>query len=202
MAPAQDASSPPGEGRPAGARPPEIVTARLRLNRLTPADTAAFFAYRSLPEICRYQSFDPADADAAADFIAELAAVPWDRPGTWSQLAVREQRGDELVGDLGVHFLDADQVEIGFTIAPPRQRRGYATEAVRALLDHLLGAMGKHRVTASVDPRNEASVRVLRRLGLRQEAHFRQSLSFKGEWADDLVFAVLAAEWRGGTMSS
>ena len=195
MAPAQDVSSTPGHRDSAHGQPPVITTARLRLDRLRAADVDAFLSYRSLPEVCRYQSFAPADAAAAADFIAELAAVPWGVSGTWSQLAVREQPTGRLAGDLGAHFLDADQVEIGFTIAPPCQRRGYATEAVHALLGHLFTVMHKHRVTASVDPRNKPSVHTLRRLGFRREAYFRRSLHFKGEWADDLVFAVLAEEW-------
>lgn len=178
-----------------GARPPEIITPRLRVERLSAADVDAFFSYRSRPEVCRYQTSEPADRAEAARFIEAQRASAWAVPGTWFQLAVRERATGGLVGDLGVHFLDEDQVEIGFTIAPRHQRRGYATEAVRALLEHLFLAMGRHRVTASADPRNAASVALLERLGMRREAHFRRSLRFKGEWADDLVFALLATEW-------
>lgn len=63
------------------------------------------------------------------------------------------------------------------------------------MLDLVFGPLGKHRVTASVDLRNEPSLRLLRRVGMRQEAHFRENLLFKGEWADDVVFAVLRSEW-------
>jgi RimJ/RimL family protein N-acetyltransferase len=175
--------------------PPELTTERLVLDGLSARDADAFSAYRALPEVCRYQSFAPADAEDAARFIASVERAAWDVPGTWSQLAVRDRGSHTLVGDLGVHFVDEDQVEIGFTIAPAFQRTGLGTEAVRALLDHLFLAMGKHRVVASVDPRNKASVALLERIGMRREAHFRESLRFKGEWADDLVFAVLAGEW-------
>jgi RimJ/RimL family protein N-acetyltransferase len=100
------------------------------------------------------------------------------------------------VGDLGVHFMeDGEQVEIGFTLAPAWQGRGFAAEAVAGLLDHLFGVLHKHRVFASVDPRNVASRRLLRRLGMREEAHFVQSVPYRGGWADDIVAAVLASEW-------
>jgi RimJ/RimL family protein N-acetyltransferase len=47
-----------------------------------------------------------------------------------------------------------------------------------------------------VDPRNEPSVALLKRVGMRQEAHFRESLWFKGEWVDDMVFGILGSEWK------
>ena len=64
------------------------------------------------------------------------------------------------------------------------------------MLGFLLGDCGKHRVFASVDPRNESSVKLLRRVGMREEAHFRKSLWFKGAWVDDMIFGILKSEWR------
>lgn len=101
------------------------------------------------------------------------------------------------MGDLGVRFPEKDtrQVEIGVTIAPSDQHQGYGCEAVGGVLECLLGGLGKHRVFASVDPRNDRSVALLRSVGMRQEAHFRRSLWIGGEWVDDLVFGVLGSEW-------
>lgn len=177
-------------------RPPDIVTDRLILTPLCEADAVALFAYRSLPEVCRYQSWEPSQLQDAVDFIDGLESEEFDAPGTWFQLGVRSRESGQLVGDLGVHFLDdAQQVEVGFTVAPVCQGRGLGAEAVVGLLDYIFGCLGKHRVFASVDPRNEPSLRLLQRAGMRQEARFRERLWFKGEWADDVVFAVLASEW-------
>ena len=87
-------------------------------------------------------------------------------------------------------------VEFGICIAPTHQGRGYASEAVRGLMACIFGRLGRHRIHASVDPRNLASMAMLRALGLRQEARHRESLWFKGEWADDVIFAMLDREWR------
>jgi RimJ/RimL family protein N-acetyltransferase len=176
---------------------PEIVTQRLKLTPLDPRDAAAFFRYRSDAEVCRYQSWAPGSVDDALSFITELQSVAFDTQGTWFQLAVRLREADLLIGDIGVHFPvdQPGQVEIGFTVAPGHQRRGLGTEAVRGLLDHIFGPLGKHRVFASVDPRNEASIALLRSVGMRQEAHFRESLWLKEEWVDDLVFGILESEW-------
>lgn len=177
---------------------PEILTERLKLTRLVAADAPALFAYRSDPEVCRYQGFEPGALADAQTFITDLADHAFDTPGTWFQFGIRLRETDELVGDFGIHFPadEPHQVEIGFTVAPGHQGRGYATEAVRGVLDHVLGPLGKHRAFASVDPRNAPSLALLERVGMRREGHFHQSVWFKGEWADDVVFGILASEWR------
>jgi RimJ/RimL family protein N-acetyltransferase len=169
---------------------PDILTDRLRINDLTPGDADA--------EVARFQSWLPDSVDDARAFIVRNASTPFDQNDSWYQLAVRSAATDELVGDLGVHFLadDGHQVEIGFTIAPAHQRQGLGTLAVVALLDYLFTVLNKHRVFASVDPRNEASMALLRSVGMRQEAHFRQSLFWKGEWVDDVVLGLLRSEWK------
>ncbi|MCA9000555.1 MAG: GNAT family N-acetyltransferase, partial [Planctomycetes bacterium] len=130
-------------------------------------------------------------------FIGRCNTVEFGSPGAWSQLAVRLSEPAVLVGDVGIHFLadDDHQVEIGFTIAPEYQGQGLGSEAVLGVLGYLFDIQRKRRVTASVDPRNQASMALLKRVGMRQEAHFRESLWFKGEWVDDVVWAVLREDW-------
>jgi RimJ/RimL family protein N-acetyltransferase len=177
---------------------PRIVTERLILRALRSDDAEPMFAYRSLPDVHRYQCWEPGSVEEVRSFIAGLESLPFATPGTWYQLGVRLRETEELVGDVGIRFpADEDrQVEIGFTIAPDRQGRGLGTEVVTALLDHAFGPLGMHRVFASVDPRNEPSLALLAKIGMRREAHFRESLWFKGAWADDVVFALLESEWR------
>ena len=177
---------------------PEILTQRLRLSKLMASDAPAMFEYRSDPEVCRYQSLEPGSLRDVEKFIGSIESTPFDTAGTWFQFAIRLRESGQLIGDLGTHFIadDPRQVEIGFTVSPARQGQGYATEAVSGVLDHLLGTLQKHRVFASVDPRNEPSVALLKRVGMRQEAHFRKSLWFKGDWADDMVFGILGSEWK------
>jgi RimJ/RimL family protein N-acetyltransferase len=178
--------------------PPEITTGRLSLARLLAGDARPLWEYRSDPRVCRFQSFEPGSLQDAERFIAEMQATTFGQPGRWYQLGIRRTDSGLLIGDIGVRFsVDDDrQAEIGFTISPVHQGRGFGTEAVASVLGYLLGTLRNHRVFASVDPRNGPSVALLRRVGMRQEAHFRESLWFKGEWADDLVFAMLESEWR------
>jgi RimJ/RimL family protein N-acetyltransferase len=175
---------------------PDITTERLILSPLSRADAEALFAYRSLAEVSRFQGWEPRSLDDALAFIEGLSSTDFDTPGTWFQFGIRARGSERLVGDVGVHFSeDGQQAEVGFTLAPASQGQGFGTEAVVGVIDHLFVRLGKHRVYASVDPQNQPSLRLLERVGMRQEGHFRQSLLFKGEWADDVVFAILRPEW-------
>jgi RimJ/RimL family protein N-acetyltransferase len=174
----------------------ELVTARLYIGALRDADADALFRYRADPFVARYQGWCPATREEATDFIrTQRLALP-DRPDSWFQRAIRLSRDGALIGDMGVYVPSDPQgtYEFGITLAPTHQRNGYAREAVGALLDVLLGTRGARRVQASIDPRNVASAALLRSLGMRQEAHFRESLPLRGEWVDDVVFALLARE--------
>jgi RimJ/RimL family protein N-acetyltransferase len=175
-----------------------ILTERLILDELTPADAGDMFPYRADPEVCRFQSWEPMTTlEEVERFIAQINTTEFNTPGTWFQIAIRHHETGQLLGDIAIHFLtDApQQVELGFTISSKCQRQGYATEAVQGLLQYLFQDCEKHRVTASVDPRNHASLALLQKVGFKQEAHFRKSLWFKGEWVDDIIYAILRSEF-------
>jgi aminoglycoside 6'-N-acetyltransferase len=179
----------------------ELAGPRLTLRRFRAADAPVFAAYRSVPEVARYQSWDtPFPVAAAEEAIGEMLASHPDTPGEWFQFAAvlrgAGPDGGELIGDCAAcpDAEDPRQAEIGFTIAPAFQGQGYATEAAGLLLGYLFGARRKHRVTANCDARNLASAAVLERLGLRREGHLREARG-QGQWTDDLWYAMLRREW-------
>jgi RimJ/RimL family protein N-acetyltransferase len=173
-----------------------IRSERLLLRRFDAGDVTGLAGYRSDPEVARFQSWDAPFALAEASaLIAELAAGDPDQPG-WFAWAIERIDEPGIVGDLGVNLLDDElQAAIGYTIDPAFQGRGYATEGVARMLDHLFDEKGLHRVSAECDTRNRASVRLLEHLGFRREAHLRSSTWSKGEWCDDYLYALLAGEW-------
>lgn len=178
----------------------ELAGQRVLLRRFRLEDVAQFVAYRSSPEVARYQSWDaPYPAQDGERFVHQMMASHPDTTGEWFQFAVVLRFTGQLIGDCAAlpQADDPRQCEIGFTIAPGYQGHGYATEAVRLLLGYLFGARGKHRITASCDARNTASAAVLERVGMRREGHLRQSTWAKGEWTDDLLYAQLRDEWQG-----
>ena len=178
----------------------ELHGHRVAVRRFRPEDVAEFVAYRSHPEVARYQSWDaPYPPEEGDRFVRQMMTRHPDTPGEWCQFAVALRATGQLIGDCAAmpRADDPRQCEIGFTIAPRRQGRGYATEAVRLLVGYLF-ARGKHRITACCDARNAASVAVLERLAMRREGHLRQSTWAKGGWTDDLLYALLHEEWQPG----
>ncbi|NUT53769.1 MAG: GNAT family N-acetyltransferase [Saccharothrix sp.] len=175
-----------------------LTTERLVLRPFAEADAPVFAAYRSDPEVARYQGWEaPFPLAQAERFVREVGPADPTAPG-WYQMAV--EAGGVLVGDVGVNLHENRmQAEIGFTLATAHQGRGYATEAVRRVVAHLFEERGLHRVSAGCDARNERSARLLTRVGFRQEGHLVLSTWMKGEWTDDLLFGLLAGEWRART---
>jgi len=110
------------------------------------------------------------------------------------------EKTGELVGDVLLTWASAEhrQGEIGYVLHPEHAGRGYVTEAAREMLRLGFDGLGLHRIVGRLDARNAASARVLERLGMRREAHLRENEFVKGEWTDELVYALLAREWRAG----
>jgi RimJ/RimL family protein N-acetyltransferase len=102
-----------------------------------------------------------------------------------------------LVADVSLWLVSEahHQAEVGFVVHPAHQRKGYATEAARAMIDFAFSTVGVHRVIGRTEARNAASARVFEKLGMRYEAHFIENEWVKGEWQSELVYAVLAEEW-------
>ncbi|GAB3884857.1 GNAT family protein [Kibdelosporangium lantanae] len=174
---------------------------RLLIRPFRATDGPALFHYRSDPDVARYQSWEtPVSVAAATAMAGDYATHDPNSPG-WFQWAV--ELDGTLVGDVAVGTHDnLMQAEIGFTLAAEHQGRGYGTEAVRRVVEHLLADRRMHRISAECDARNLASARLLTRVGFRQEGLLRAHTWIRGEWTDDLVFGLLAADYAGVTASS
>jgi len=111
-------------------------------------------------------------------------------------VAVIERESALLVGHMVFHpWFGHATHEIGWVISSDHQGRGYATEAARALMDFAFSTLRCHRMVATCQPENVASWRVMEKLRMRREAHFRQGLyQATGEWWDEYFYALLADE--------
>lgn len=163
-------------------------------------DLEAFVAYRSDPEVARFQSWENYTRADGLEHIRSMQSARLGAPGEWFQLALESKAEGRLVGDLAtkVDASEPRQVEVGFTLAPAYQGNGYAVEALPALLDHAFGVMGMHRAIAITDALNGPAAALLERVGMRREAHFHENVFFKGAWGSEFLFAVLDREWKAG----
>ena len=175
----------------------EIVTERLRLRPFEVDDLPAFAAYRSDPDVARYQSWDKTFSMADAErFLAEQRDVEFGTPGVWVQLAAIDRETGALCGDCAVSVApDQPTAELGVTFAPEHQGRGLAGEALAAVITRLFEKHGIHRVHAETDDRNVAVHRLFERLGFRHEARLVEADWFKDEWTTVRVYAILRGEW-------
>ncbi len=176
-----------------------IRTPRLILRPYTFDDFEALHDLQSRPEVTRYLLFDARDRDQVRMSLEQkVAAAELDDEGGNLSLAVVLPQTGALIGDVTLFWLSRAnrQGEIGYVFHPDHGGRGYATEAAAVLLRLGFAELGLHRIIGRIDARNAPSARVLERLGMRREAHFVQNEILKGEWTDEVVYAMLEDEWR------
>ena len=147
----------------------ELVTERLRLRRSVPTDAPTISAYRSDPAVHRFQGWERTDVDAVRAEVEEMAERLPGAAGGWVQLTVVDAASGEILGDVGMATVDDEPgvIKVGYTIAPAFQRRGYATEAVRALVAYAFEALDADVVRMHASADNAASIRVAEKVGLR-----------------------------------
>jgi RimJ/RimL family protein N-acetyltransferase len=175
-----------------------VPTRRLRLRPLDPADADAVVAYRSRSEVCRYVPFEPMDRETIARHITgRWARQQITTEGDSLFLGVELVSVGQVTGDVTLWFQSAEHRggEVGWVFNPDHSGQGYATEAVHAVLHLAFDQLGLHRVVARVDARNDASLRLAARVGMRREAHLVANEWFKGRWSDEVDFALLEDEW-------
>ncbi len=177
----------------------EFKTERLIIRPVIIDDKESMYRYRSNPDTNKYLSLIPKTVEDVAAFI-DKTSKDINVPGTWFQFVLIERASNVLIGDIGVHFLMSDpenkQVEIGYTLDMEFRGKGYASEALKIIINYVISTLNKHRIIASIDPLNVDSIKLVERLGFRKEAHFVKSLFFHGKWVDDLVYAMLGEEWK------
>lgn len=172
-----------------------LQTERLTLRMTELRDRDALLAIYADEGVARFLLDDPwTPAEASLQIAKRTQRVGLETEQ--AALALVIEVDDQVVGDVAMWCTDEtkQKVEIGWVIAPWGAGRGYATEAASALIRAAVPAYQLHRIEAQLDARNEASVRVCEKLGMRREADLRQNWWSKGEWTDTLIYGLLASE--------
>jgi RimJ/RimL family protein N-acetyltransferase len=145
-----------------------LLTERLRLRRSEPRDAETISAYRSDPDVHRYQGWERTDPEGVREEIEVMARRMPGEPSGWVQLTVEDRSGGAVVGDIGLSPAEGEPgvIKVGYTIAPQSQGRGYATEAVGALVDYAFDTLGADVVRAYASADNTPSIRVAEKVGM------------------------------------
>jgi RimJ/RimL family protein N-acetyltransferase len=176
-----------------------IKTPRLLLRDIADGDAPAIHAYASDAAVVRHLDWGPNTADDTARFLAAARAARDAVPRIAYHLAIALRAADQVVGGCRIEIRSAasGSGDIGYVLAPGVWGQGYATEATRALLTFGFQSLALHRIWATCDVENRASMRVLEKLGMEQEGLLRQNVRRKGEWRDSYLYAILEPDWRG-----
>lgn len=185
--------------------PPDypLRTARLILRPYRADDLSAVYDIQSRPEVTRYLLFEARNLNQVRTALEERirAGMPH-HDGSHLililALAVVLPETEAVIGDVVLFQQSREhrQGELGYMFHPDYGGKGYATEAARMMLRLGFENYRLHRIVGRIDARNAPSARVLERLGMRREAHFVQNEFIKGEWTDEVVYAMLEDEWR------
>lgn len=170
-----------------------IATPRLRLRHYRIGDEAQLLEYYGDEDVCRYLLHGPwTESDARENVEIRSARTDLDT-GDLNVVATLDGR---IIGNVSAHFVnDTDHtVELGWTFSPAYAGRGYATEAVTALIETVFSLDRVHRAIAQMDAENPASARLAERVGMRREGHFIQDWWNKDAWSDTFLYAILRAE--------
>ncbi len=179
-----------------------LQTARLSVEMMRPQHAASLAEYRNHPEVARFQDWTtPFTIEMAERLIDGQSQLDGPVDDDWVQLAVVVD--GHSIGDVAVGIHDnGQQATIGYSVTPTEQGKGYATEAVGAVIGALFEEAHLHRVVAGIDPANIASRRLLEKLGFRYEGRSVQSMLVRGAWVDDDRFALLSTEYHGQITSN
>ncbi|HLY26452.1 MAG TPA: GNAT family N-acetyltransferase [Aggregatilineales bacterium] len=181
---------------------PVLETARCVLRPMTIDDTEDLFHFMSDSRVTRYLARAPMASQAEAlarieDYhktFQRQEGIPW---------GISHRASGKLIGTCVFWHLvpEHDRAEVGYSLSPDYWGQGLATEVVSAELSYGFMQMGLHSVEAQIDPNNQASRRVLEKLGFAQEGYFHENYydPIKEQYSDTPVFSLLKGEWMSRT---
>ncbi|MFC8278138.1 GNAT family N-acetyltransferase [Streptomyces sp. NPDC057271] len=172
-----------------------ITTSRLVLRRFDPDDVEDLYAYQGLSSVATYLYRPPHTREGCEKVVAErVSGTAWIKDGDKVALAICRQEQPGVMGEVTITLASAHarQAEIGWALNPRYEKRGYATEAARAVAALAFDVLGVHRLFARLDVENTESIRLCERLGMRREAHLVENDLDGARWGSEYVYAALA----------
>ena len=174
----------------------QLKTRRLIIRELTPDDYEEIHTYASDPEVTRYMEWGPNTPEDTRAFLARALEHQHENPRLDYTLAI-EHPDCGVIGGCGVYVtsLQNRNASIGYSLNRSHWGQGYATEVAGKLIAYGFEALNMHRITATCDPRNVASWRVMEHNGMTREGLLREDKLMRGEWRDSLIYGILRHEY-------
>ena len=175
-----------------------LTTERLILREFSESDWPTILAYQSHPLYLRYYEWTERTPEDVREFVRMFLAQQQEDPRLKFQFAVVLKRDGQLIGSCGLRMESADayEADIGYELDPRHWGQGYAIEAARTIVQFGFTQFRLHRIRSWCIADNVGSIRVLEKLGMRQEGRLRENEYFKDRWWDTLLYAILDYEWQ------
>jgi len=174
---------------------PILDTPRLKLRPVTQVDTSFILTLFGRTETNQYSGFEDIVTSAEAEEMYEAYL----KPGfpTHFRVVTELRETGEPIGTIGLYLYSEKnrRAEIGYDMLKEHWGKGLMTEAVEEILRYGFEELNLNRVEATTDSKNVASVRVLERVGFKQEGLLRERYSYKEGFHDELFFGLLASDW-------
>lgn len=177
---------------------PKFKTKRLILREFKKTDWEAVQSYASIPEVVEFMPFGPNTPKDTKKFIASAIKESKKKQRTVFEFAITLKENKALIGSCRITIakMKTRKAYIGYILHPDYWNKGYATEAAQELLKFGFKKLKMHRIFAQCRPENEASAKVMKKIGMQYEGHLRKHTFIKGKWIDSLIFAILEDEFN------
>jgi [ribosomal protein S5]-alanine N-acetyltransferase len=168
----------------------KLETERLYIRCFNQNDMKSVHSYMSDPNIIEHLPEDLFSENDAKEFIDENTSE------NAENFALILKGDESLVGHMIFHkWFAPNTFEIGWVIHSAYQRKGFASEAALKLLTFGFDTLSAHRIIATCQPENPASWKIMEKIGMRKEGHFKKCLFRRERWIDELFYAILSDEW-------
>ncbi|NIS15720.1 MAG: GNAT family N-acetyltransferase [candidate division Zixibacteria bacterium] len=176
-----------------------IITKRIVIRKFKSNDAPDIVEYSLAADfwLARNISWEPRE-DSVVEYYKKMENVFPDSYAKWLDLVIELKEINKVIGSVGIGFSNDDikQATVGCLLDCNYQGQGFASEALKAVISYGFRNLNLHRVYARTGKLNEASWKLMERIGMRREAHFRKSHTVRNEWDDEYIYAILADEWK------
>jgi len=181
-----------------------ITTDRLLLREFVEEDRHALLCYQNDPRYLRFYDGDHRTEEDAREMVGWFLGYQRESPRGRFQLAITLRSDGTLIGNCGVRTVDpvAGEAEMGCELDPEQWGRGYAREAIAAMLRFGFGELGLRTIRTSSIPENVAAARLVERFGFRRTEVRPGDVEMKGRWWDTIIHELTDREWLASSSGS
>ncbi|MBS4174709.1 GNAT family N-acetyltransferase [Bacillus sp. FJAT-49736] len=176
---------------------PTLETERLKLIEITEEYAGAVYDVFSREDVTRFYGMQPfQEKEQALRMVQSFSRNFEEKRGIRWGMLLKET--GEYIGSVGLNnlVLSSKRAEVGYELHPNFWRKGFVSEAVKAVLKHSFEELDLYRIGAVTFPENEPSSNLLLKIGFQKEGLLRGYIHLGGVSYDTFVFSILKTDWE------